>query len=329
MNETPSGRVLSWDVLAVLGYAAAVAPLQWIGLPSSIRIALLTPVLLFLPGFTLSTVLFPGKPARDDSSVNSGFARLGGSGSTSKDRDSRIDMVERTALGLGLSLGLIPLFAFAFDLALGRVVGPIIVVSAVFSALMALVGGVRRSKMPESDRFEVPIGRWFDDLTAGVVDESPGVAAVNVALAVSVVLALGVVGVAFAVPQEGATFTEFAVGSERGGEFVTDDYPDGLAVGETAEPALLIENREREVVEYHVVARFERVEDGTVVAAEEAGGFTVTVEPGETAVETHRVTPPMTGENVRLRFLLYRDEPQTGLGTEPAYRSVHVWTDVE
>ncbi|OYR46158.1 DUF1616 domain-containing protein [Halorubrum sp. Hd13] len=329
MNGTPSGRVLSWDVLAVLGYAAAVAPLQWIGLPPSVRIALLTPLLLFLPGYALSTVLFPKRPAEGGSRVNSGFGRLGGRGSTADDSGSRIDMIERTALGVGLSLGLLPLFAFAFDLVLGRVVGPIIVVSAVFSALMALIGGFRRSRLPESDRFEVPIWRWYDDLTAAVVDEQPRVAVVNVALAVSVVLALGAVGVAFAVPQEGATFTEFAVGSEEGGEFVTDEYPDGLAVGETAEPALLIENREREVVEYHVVARFERVEDGAVVAAEEAGGFSVTVEPGETVVETHRVTPPMTGEDVRLRFLLYREEPQTSLGTEPAYRSVHVWIDVE
>lgn len=313
----------------MLGYAAAIAPLQWIGMPSPIRIALLTPVLLFLPGFTLSTVLFPRESARDDSRANSSYSRLRGNRSAADGGTSRLDIIERTALGVGLSVGLLPLFAFAFDLTLGRVVGPIIVVTAAFSAVMAIIGGFRRSRVPENDRFEIPIGRWFDELTAAVSEESPGVAAVNVALAVSVVLALGAVGVAFAVPQEGATFTEFAVGSEQGGEFVTDDYPDELAVGETAEPALLIENHEREVVEYHVVARFERVQDGTVVAAEEAGGFSVTVEPGETAVETHRVTPPMTGEDVRLRFLLYRDEPQTGLGTEPAYRSVHVWIDVE
>ena len=329
MNGTPSGRVLSWDVLAVLGYAAAVAPLQWIGMPSPIRIALLTPLLLFLPGFTLSTVLFPRQPTGGGSRANGMYSRLSGSGSAGDGETSRLGIVERTALGVGLSVGILPLFAFGFELALGEIAGPIIAVTAVFSGVMALIGGLRRSRVPEKDRFDIPIWQWTDEITASVSEESPGVAAINVALAVSVVLALGAVGVAFAVPQEGATFTEFSVGTEQDGEFVTDDYPDELAVGETAEPALLIENREREVVEYHVVARFERVQDGTVVAAEEAGGFSVTVEPGETAVETHRVTPPMTGEDVRLRFLLYRNEPETGLGTEPAYRSVHVWIDVE
>lgn len=329
MIGTPSGRVFSWDVIAVLVYAAGVVPLHWIGMPSPVRIALLAPVLLFLPGFTLSTVLFPGRSIEDSSKRGSIFPRLGGDGSATDDGISRLDMIERTALGVGLSVGLLPLFALAFDLVLGRIVGPIIVVTAVFSAVMALVGGVRRSRLPENDRFEIPILRWFDEATTAVTDESPRVAVVNIALALSIVLALGAVGIAFAVPQEGATFTEFAVGTERGGEFVTDDYPDELATGETAETALLIENHEGEEVEYHVVARFERVQDGTVIAAEEAGGFTVTVGPGETTIESHRVTAPMTGEDVRLRYLLYRDEPQTGLGTEPAYRSVHVWIDIE
>ncbi|MFD1686153.1 DUF1616 domain-containing protein [Halobellus litoreus] len=315
MIEIPSKRILTWDVVAVLSYAAAVVPLQWIELLSPIRIALLAPVLLFLPGFTLSTVLFPGRPVGERSTATNGISRLG--------------TVERAALAVGLSVGLLPLFAFVFDLVLGQVVGPIIVATAVFSAGMALLGGYRRSRVPEPDRFEIPIERWFEESITSVRENSTGAAVVNVALAGSIVLAVGAVGIAFAVPQEGATFTDFAVGTQQGGEFVTDGYPEDLAVGEAAETAVLIENSEDKLTEYHVVARFERVEDGTVTAIQSAGGFTVTVDPGETVIRSHSAVRSITGDDVRLRFFLYRDEPPTDPGPETAYRAVHVWVDVE
>jgi uncharacterized membrane protein len=334
MTEISPERILSWDVIVAVVYAALVVPLQWIGLTSPIPLVFLAPVLLFLPGYALTTVLFPGQPTTAGSGHRAGRRSAVqspgfGVGSTTDDSVSRLDLVERTALSVGVSVGLLPLFALGFDLVLGTVVGPAIATAAIGSAVTMLGGGVRRSQLPEGDRFAIPIERWFEGAESAVADEPPSVAAVNVALAASVVLALLAVGVAFAAPNQGATFTEFAVGSERGGEFVTDDYPDDLAVGETAEPAILIENREREPIEYHVIARFERVEDGTVTAAEEAGRFTVTVEHGETVVESQRITRSMTGDDIRLRFLLYRDEPLTDLGNEPAYRSVHVWLSVE
>ncbi|WP_144920805.1 DUF1616 domain-containing protein [Halorubrum salsamenti] len=315
MINSSSNRILSWDVIAVLGYTAAVLPFQWVGLQSPIRVVLLAPVLLFLPGFTLSTVLFPGRPAED--------------GSTENDESSRVGLVERAAISVGTSVGLLPLFAFAFDLVLGQVVGPTVAVAAVFSAGMALVGGHRRSRLSERDRFEVPIGRWIGEITTAVTDDSTGAAVVNVVLVVSVLLAIGAVGIAFAVPQEGATFTDFSVGSDRDGEFVTDDYPNDLAVGESTELAVLIENNEGEPTEYSVVARFERVQGGTVTAIEDAGAFTVTVDPGNSVTESHSVSRSITGDSVRLRFFLYRGDPPTDPGPETAYRSVHVWVDVE
>ncbi|WP_049912289.1 DUF1616 domain-containing protein [Halorubrum kocurii] len=311
--------MLSWDVVAILAYTAAVVPLQWIELSSSIRIVFLAPVLLFLPGFTLTTVLFPGGPTKDTRATNELSSERGDDGV------SRLDLVERTAVSVGVSAGLLPLFAFGFDLVLGQVVGPIIAVTAVFSAIMAIIGRYRRSQLLERDRFEVPVREWFERSVTSTTEESTGAATVNIVLAVSVLLAIGAVGVAFAIPQQGATFTDFAVGSEQDGEFVTDGYPEDLAIGETAEMAVLIENSEGEPREYSVAVRFERVQNGTVTAVENADEFAVTVESGETIIQNHSVTRLMTGENVRLRFFLYRGEPPTDPGPETAYRSVHVW----
>lgn len=315
MVELASEQVLPWDAIAVLCYAAAVIPLQWITLTSPVRIVLVAPALLFLPGFTLTTVLFPGGSAEDGAIAKNGMSQLG--------------IIERAALSVGLSVGLLPLLAFGFDLVLGQIVGPTIVVTAVFSAVMALLGGVRRLRLPKADRFEIPVVRWFDMMTTVMRDESTRTIVVNVVLAGSVVLAVGAVGIAFAVPQEGATFTDFAVGTEQGGEFVTDGYPEDLAVGEVADTAVLIENNEGDPTEYYVVTRFERVQDDTVTAVQDADEFTVTVGSGETVTESYSVTRSMTGDNVRLRFFLYRDEPPTNPQPETAYRTVHLWVDVE
>lgn len=334
MSGTSANRILTWDVIAVVAYSVVLILVSGVDLSTPARFVLLSPGLLFLPGFALTTVLFPGQPLRQESgrqgmSFFSTSDRSVVNNSTTTGEAPQIGIVERSALSVGLSVGLLPFFALVFDLVLGRVVGPIIVATAVFSAGMMVIGAVRRSNVAEDHRFQIPIWRWVDDAEAAVSDRSLGVAVVNVALAVSIVIALAAVGVAFALPNQGATFTEFAIGSEQDGEFVTDDYPDDLAAGETAEPAVLIENHERESIEYHVVARFERVQDDAVTETEEAGRFTVTVEPGETAIESYEITRSMTGENVRLRFLLYREEPQSNLGNEPAYRSGHIWVDNE
>ena len=332
MIGNSSGRNLPWDVVAVLVYAAAVVPLQWVDLPSSPRIVLLAPALLFLPGFTLSTVLFPGRSLEEGSNSFTGFASRTSPSeaeAAAGERVARLGLIDRAAVSVGVSVALLPVFAFGFDIVLGSVVGPIIVVTTAFSAVMAVLGGILRLRVPAGDRFEIPIRRWFDELATSVTDTSTGVAVVNVVLVGSVVLAVGAVGIAFVAPQQGATFTEFAVGTEQDGEFVSGDYPDDLAVGETAETAILIENHEGDPTEYSVVARFESVEDGTVTAVEDAGEFSVTVEPGATVVETHRVTRSMRGDDIRLRFLLYRGEPPTDPSPANAYRSVHLWVDVE
>lgn len=334
MNETPPGGTILWDVIAVLLYAVAVIPLQWIPFPSTGRIVLVTPILLFVPGYALTTVLFPGRPIDDGAGSTGGaglkpFASGDYQDAETSDDIARLGIIERAAISVGLSVALLPLFAFAFDAIIGEIVGPVIVVAAVFSTIMILIGRVRRTGLPESDRHVVPIGRWFDEITGELTRDSTGTAAANVVLAISVVLAVGAVGIAFAVPQEGASFTDLSVGTMQDGEFVTDEYPDDIQPLEVTETAVLIENNEGESMEYTVVARFERVQDETVVSVEDAGRFTVTLDAGETAIENHSATPSMTGTDVRLRFLLYRGEPPADPRPGSAYRSVHVWIDVE
>jgi len=56
--------------------------------------------------------------------------------------------------------------------------------------------------------------------------------------------------------------------------------------------------------------------------------FTPTVSAGQSWRTTHEVTPTMTGENLRLAYLVYEGDPPQNPTTENAYRHVHVWVNV-
>ncbi len=309
--------LFTWDVVAVAGYAAGAVALA-AQVPPALRLVVVAPVLLFLPGYGLAAALFPGRPSVGRTPLNGRAVEV-----------PRLGLVERAALSFGLSVALLPLLALAFGVALGDLGGPIVPVAAAIATGATLVGAVRRSALPEGDRFVVPLGRWLDAARAGTVEGSTRTAAVNVALAASVLVAVAVAGVAFAAPQEGTSYTEFAVGTERDGEFVAGDYPTDATVDEPISLQLQVENRERTATTYRVVAQFERVSDGGVSEVVRTDEFGLTVEPGATTTRSHEVSPPIAGDDIRLTYLLYVDEPPENPGRDSAYRSVHVWLPVD
>ena len=306
--------MFTWDVVAVVLYAAGAVALDTPQIPSAIRILAVAPVLLFLPGYGLASVLFPGGPAPRRSPLSRRAAEV-----------PRLGLIERIAVSFGLSLALLPPLALAFGTVLGTLVGPVVPVVAVIAVVTTLIGAVRRAILPEADRFTVPLAEWIEEAQAGAIDGSTRTAAVNLALAVSVLLAVGIAGVAFAAPQDGASYTEFAVGTERDGGFVAGDYPTDAAVGEPITLQLQLENRERTEMTYHVVPQFERVSNGDVSEVVRTDAFDLTVGPGETTTQSHEVSPPIVGDDVRLTYLLYVDDPPENPGRDSAYRSVHVW----
>jgi hypothetical protein len=57
---------------------------------------------------------------------------------------------------------------------------------------------------------------------------------------------------------------------------------------------------------------------------------TPAVEDGETWEQSHTTRPAMTGDNIRLTYLLYVGNPpaETTPQADSAYRSVHIWLEV-
>jgi len=172
-------------------------------------------------------------------------------------------------------------------------------------------------------------------LWSGIVPDSRADAALNVLLVASILLAAGSVTYAVAVPKEGEQFTEFYLLTENeSGDLVAAGYPTNMTRGQSASLVVGIGNQEHEQVEYTVVVELQRVEitdnatNVTVLDERELRRFTVDLAHNETWHNQHTVTPTMTGERLRLQYLLYRGEPPADPTVENAYRELHLWVNV-
>lgn len=319
------------DVLATLAFLIVVnLAVAVVGVASPpLRVALGTPLLLFLPGYVLVTTLFPR------TSVSEERQRAGGR-SVVPIQYSEISGAERAALSFGLSLAVLPLFALAIAFSPWPYAADVVVPGlSLFVLVGAAASAARRGAVDHDARFEVPFRAWFGRLWSFMFDGSGVNTAVNVALVLSVVLSVAVVGYAFAAPQDGERYSELTLVTENeSGEYVAGNYPAEFTAGEGRELVATIENNEQVETEYTIVVQVERVDpdagDGsvTVLEANELQRATMTLDPGERRYDEHAVAPETTGEELRLSYYLYKgDAPETA-GADTAYRHVYLWIDV-
>jgi uncharacterized membrane protein len=158
-------------------------------------------------------------------------------------------------------------------------------------------------------------------------------AILNVVLVISVLLAVGSVGYAVAVPKQGEAFTEFYLLTENeSGDLVADGYPTEFTAGESQELVVGVGNHEHEWTNYTVVIEIQRVEiinnETQIQNATELRRFRPAVADNETWQQQHTVAPEMTGERLRLQYLLYQGEPTRPLNRSSAYRELHLWVNV-
>ncbi|WP_331234072.1 DUF1616 domain-containing protein [Natronorarus salvus] len=307
--------------LTILAVASTLVPVVN---ESAIRVLSGLVFVLFLPGYAFIAALFPerGESPRPD-----------GEGI---DENRGIDWVERLALGFGMSVALVPLIGLVLTFSpWGLGFGPIVLSLSGFTLVCVAVAAARRQALSPDERFSVPWRTWTERARTELFDPDDRVeAAVNVALALSIVLALATMGYAIASPQQGERFTEFYLVTEGDdGEYVAAGYPEEFVSGESQPLVAGIENREHETVEYSVVIQLQRVDtegnDSTVVEREEVDRLGTTLAHNESEMIEHEVTPTMTGEDLRLTYLLYKDDPPSEPTRENAYRSLHIWVDVE
>lgn len=252
-----------------------------------VRVILGLFMVLFLPGYTLIAALFP---AKDD-----------------------LDGIERFALSVGLSIAVVPLMGLALNFtSFGIRLVPVLVSISIFTLLMVMVAVFRRNALSEGSSFTVP----FKEIFNGIKDELFTAPAsrtnkiLNIVLVISILLSVTMLVYVVVMPKEGEKFTEFYI---LGPDGMTDDYPTELSMGKEAQIFVGVVNHEYRTVNYTMNID---MRDSTIYNTDMA------ISHNQTWENPVVFTPTMTGEDIKLQFLLYKD----GNMSAP-YRSLHLWVN--
>jgi len=262
--------------------------------PTSLRIILGLPFLLFLPGYVLMTALYPKKEG--------------------------IDGIERVALSFGLSIALAPLIGLILNYTpWGIRVESVLYSVASFIFITSIIAMLRRTRLPEQARFCIEFWLKLPGWGGSVLNKS-----LSVILLVSILGALGALGYVIATPKLGERLTEFYIlgpdGAAQGypNEFVMNGdkvvlvrYNGGKiqeVTSDTGRVILGIVNHEHENATYLVRV----IIDGEPVKVYFDKDELDKIGPIELAHEEKReheigFTPQHIGDNQKVEFVLYKD----------------------
>lgn len=308
---------------------AVVADPPWV-----VRAALVLPFLLVLPGYALVAAIFPRRTPRENVESQA-FDPLRREIHAALPRNYGVNTVERLALSVVLSVALVPVLAFELNFTplslrpiplLATVGGPIIV--------LTIIAFVRRARTPAMRRFalfqpvvlprdlEASGYRW---LVFGPGRDSTGWL-VRGLLVLSLVTFAGSVAFAAAVPSSsGDPFTEtYLVAEDENGNLTTAAVPREFTRGESEEVILGVTNQEHERTNYLVVVKLQRVDDGRVTEEERLSRFSMDLDHGETRHRRHEIRPPMSGDDLRVMYLVYRERVPFEPSAQNAYRVLRV-----
>lgn len=324
----PSGASWVLDLLVVvaltgLGTLAIVAGLEitWL------RAALTMPLVLFLPGYALVSVLFPA--VHQDAAPPRQEGRA-------------LGFLGRLLLGMLASAAIVPALAYIFNFTpYGITPRPLAVAVATVTVSLSLLAIVRRASVPLDRRFRVPLvggprlSRYFQIQDENLLEPQPFEArngrqlAFNVFLAVGVLALLASVAFAMTSPPDDEQFTEsYLVMADGDGGFVADGYPDDFDEAASEPVYLAIENHEGQAMEFTVVVQVQAVDsdgdDSEVTDTQELDRISVSVDAGATEHVEYTVPADAGEDGSRLAFLLYRGDAPGEPADATAYRSVHL-----
>lgn len=307
-----------WTGVATLAVVAGLGSVTE-ALAHPFRVALVLPIVVFIPGYALVATLFPGRP---DPEANPGSAvELAG--------------LERFVLSFVVSLALVPLVAFVMNYTFGLTMLPILLSVAAVTLALLLAAYVRRVTTPLDARWGLTPLAWTRRTAryfavdssrfgrAGAFVPATGTQRLfNVVLVVALLTFFA--GAGFAVvspPASDEQFTELsALGETEEGNLSTRAVPDTFQQGESTPLWVGIGNHEEERTSYTGVI---------TIDGEEVDRFSTTVDAGETVRVERSIAPTETGEDRTLRILLYKGDAPADPAPENAYRSLRIYVTVQ
>ena len=279
---------------------------------------------LFAPGYTYLSVLFPRRSR--PSGTADGASAAGYS-------DGGLGSLERLVFSFGVSVAI----AILLGLALGYWVPGISRIN-LYAGLAALVAvglplaAKRRSSLPAEVRMRSPHRTVSNRIRSAIAGQGAAANAMNVFLALVFIAAVLSVGAGVESSQGGEVTELYLLSEDESGEYVPRNYPETVPRGGNESFALGITNREGETTAYTAIVLLQAFEedDGArlLVSETRLQTFSATLDYGETERIPHRIRPRVDDRRYRLTYLLYTGEPPPDPSMDNAYREVHLWIRV-
>lgn len=252
---------------------------------SPMRIILGLLFVLFFPGYTLLSTLFPN---RDD-----------------------LGRTERVAFSFALSIAVVPLTGLILNYTpWGITLYTVLISVTLFIFITSGLAWNRQRKLPPSDRLSVTVRinlrRWS---TMPWLDK-----ALSITLAVAIMTAIGCLGFVITTPKHGEKFTEFYILNIEG---KAEDYPQRVKLGEPVDIVIGVVNHEYQSVSYQVGVTIDRIENSTIDI-----GTLANEEKRETRVS---LIPEVVGEKRKVEFNLYKNGEDEPYFNDPLYLYIDVY----
>ena len=315
------------DAPLVASYAVLAGGAIALGLVDGpARVLLAAPLVGFLPGYALLSMLFPAdRPPEAD---RPGTWRLpAGDG---------LGWVERCSMSVAASVALVAILAVVLGgvgVGFSTVTTTATVTAVVLGATAA--GASRRLRLAPKVGYDVPVVRWTTELRNSWGQASRGDRLLHAAVAVVALLAVSGLAVGLAAPNDGESYTEAALLTPSEDGPVAAGYPDAVASEEPLDLVLTVENNLGRATEYEYVVVLDRVStsaDGADVRILERNVLTrdtVALGDGDTATRTLSSVPSMLGRDLRLSVFVYEDAAPESPSSTTADEHLYIWIDVE
>lgn len=260
------------------------------GTPEPVTRVVGVPFLLVYPGYAVISAAFPEGPRAER-----------GDAVVLTEAGTKPGWIGRLAFSLATSAVAIALIVVALSQAAAIRLVPVVAAVLGVTLVAVAVAAGRRYRLND-DHQAAPLAAL-----AGRFDDS-GADIPTVALLAAVLLLLGTVAVVGGAAPQGQQFTESSLLTEdANGSLVADGYPTTFVAGEGHPLTLAVENNEGRSVTYEVVVLAQRVSaDGSVTDQRRLDAFAVNTARGEREVTQRTIAPTMTGDNIRLRFRIYK-----------------------
>jgi uncharacterized membrane protein len=209
------------DILIQFTWSILSIPIIFSDINETLRIMFGLPILLFIPGYMLTFLLFP-----------------------SYKTDKGVDSVERFAISFALSLAIIPIIGMGLNYTpMGLRLIPILISLELFIFITGLIATYRWFKTPSSTRFTFKLNISLPK------DKDIPDKVLTIFLIISILSFVIISTYVIFTPFKTNPFTEFYILNSEG---TMDEYPTDLAIGENATIKIGIANHEHTTKKYTV-----------------------------------------------------------------------------